>query len=88
MPNLLGPIVVVMAANFANAILVESGLSFLGLGVQAPSPSWGSMLSEFKDFIGTNLSYLAIIPGFLIMVLVLSFNLVGNGIRDALDIKN
>ena len=88
LPNLLGPIVVVMAANFANAILVESGLSFLGLGVQAPSPSWGSMLSEFKDFIGTNLSYLAIIPGFLIMVLVLSFNLVGNGIRDALDIKN
>ena len=77
-----------MASNFANAILVESGLSFLGLGVQAPAPSWGGMLSEFEDFIGTNLSYLAIIPGFLIMLLVLSFNLVGNGIRDALDIKN
>ncbi|MFT4970138.1 MAG: ABC-type dipeptide/oligopeptide/nickel transport system permease subunit [Chitinophagales bacterium] len=88
LPNLLGPIVVVMASNFANAILVESGLSFLGLGVQAPAPSWGGMLSEFKDFIGTDLSYLAIIPGFLIMLLVLSFNLVGNGIRDALDIKN
>lgn len=88
LPNLIGPIVVVMASNFANAILVESGLSFLGLGVQAPAPSWGGMLSEFKDFIGTNLSYLAIIPGFLIMMLVLSFNLVGNGIRDALDIKN
>lgn len=88
LPNLLGPIVVVMASNFANAILVESGLSFLGLGVQAPAPSWGGMLSEFKDFIGTNLSYLAIIPGFLIMLLVLSFNLVGNGVRDALDIKN
>jgi peptide/nickel transport system permease protein len=88
LPNLLGPIVVVMASNFANAILVESGLSFLGLGVQAPAPSWGGMLSEFKDFIGTDLSYLAILPGFLIMVLVLSFNLVGNGVRDALDIKN
>jgi peptide/nickel transport system permease protein len=88
LPNLFGPIVVVMASNFANAILVESGLSFLGLGIQAPSPSWGGMLSEFKDFIGTNLSYLAIIPGFLIMLLVLSFNLVGNGVRDALDIKN
>ena len=88
LPNLLGPIVVIMASNFANAILVESGLSFLGLGVQAPAPSWGGMLSEFKDFIGTNLSYLAIIPGFLIMLLVLSFNLVGNGVRDALDIKN
>lgn len=88
LPNLVGPIVVVMASNFANAILVESGLSFLGLGVQAPAPSWGAMLSEFKDFIGTNLSFLAIIPGFLIMLLVLSFNLVGNGLRDALDIKN
>lgn len=88
LPNLLGPIVVVMASNFANAILVESGLSFLGLGVQAPAPSWGGMLNEFKDFIGTHLSYLAIIPGFLIMILVLCFNLVGNGIRDALDIKN
>lgn len=88
LPNLLGPIVVIMASNFANAILVESGLSFLGLGVQAPAPSWGAMLSEFKDFIGTKLSFLAIIPGFLIMILVLSFNLVGNGLRDALDIKN
>ncbi len=88
LPNLLGPIVVVMASNFANAILVESGLSFLGLGIQAPAPSWGGMLSEFKDFIGTNLSYLALIPGFLIMILVLCFNLVGNGVRDALDIKN
>lgn len=88
LPNLLGPIVVIMASNFANAILLESGLSFLGLGIQAPAPSWGGMLSEFKDFIGTNLSYLALIPGFLIMILVLCFNLVGNGVRDALDIKN
>lgn len=88
LPNLLGPIVVVMASGFASAILIESGLSFLGLGVQAPAPSWGSMLAEFKDFIGTKLSYLALLPGFLIMLLVLSFNLVANGLRDALDIKN
>lgn len=88
LPNLVGPIVVVMASNFANAILVESGLSFLGMGVQAPMPSWGSILSEYKNFIGTNLSFLAIIPGIAIMLLVLSFNLVGNGVRDALDIKN
>jgi len=88
LPNLLGPIVVIMASNFANAILVESGLSFLGLGVQAPAPSWGGMLSEFKDFIGTDMSFLAVLPGCLIMILVLSFNLTGNGLRDALDIKN
>ncbi|MCB9257268.1 MAG: ABC transporter permease [Chitinophagales bacterium] len=88
LPNLIGPIVVIMASSFANAILVESGLSFLGLGVQAPAPSWGGMLSEFKDFIGTDLSYLAVLPGFLIMSLVLAFNLVGNGLRDALDTKN
>lgn len=86
-PNLIGPIVVIMSSNFANAILIEAGLSFLGLGIQPPSPSWGGMLSEFKDMVGTNLSYLAIFPGFLIMLLVLSFNLVGNGLRDAIDIK-
>lgn len=88
LPNLMGPIIVVAASNFANAILIEAGLSFLGLGVQPPTPSWGSMLNEYKDFVGTNLSYLALLPGFMVMILVLSFNLVGNGLRDALDIKN
>lgn len=88
LPNIMGPIIVVAASDFANAILIEAGLSFLGLGVQPPTPSWGAMLNEYKDFIGTNLSYLAILPGFLVMILVLSFNLVGNGLRDALDNKN
>lgn len=88
LPNITGPIIVVAASNFANAILVEAGLSFLGLGIQAPTPSWGGMLNEYKDFIGTSLSFLAILPGFMVMMLVLSFNLVGNGLRDALDIKN
>ncbi|MGB1248843.1 MAG: ABC transporter permease, partial [Chitinophagales bacterium] len=88
LPNIIGPVIVVAAANFANAILIEAGLSFLGLGVQPPTPSWGGMLSEFKDFVGTDLSYLAFFPGALIMLLVLSFNLVGNGIRDAIDVKN
>ncbi|MGB1315479.1 MAG: ABC transporter permease [Chitinophagales bacterium] len=88
LPNILGPIIVVAASNFANAILIEAGLSFLGLGVQPPTPSWGGMLNEYKDFVGTNLSYLALFPGFLVMILVLSFNLVGNGLRDALDIRN
>lgn len=88
LPNILAPIIVIAASNFANAILIEAGLSFLGLGIQPPTPSWGGMLSEFKDLVGTNLSYLAFFPGILIMLLVLSFNLVGNGIRDAIDIKN
>lgn len=87
LPNILGPIIVVACANFASAILVESGLSYIGLGIQPPAPSWGSMLNEYKGFIDTNKAYLALFPGFAIMVLVLAFNLVGNGLRDALDVK-
>jgi peptide/nickel transport system permease protein len=87
LPNVLGPIIVVACANFANAILVESGLSYIGLGIQPPAPSWGSMLNEYKDYIDTNKAYLALFPGLAIMLLVLAFNLVGNGLRDALDVK-
>lgn len=87
LPNILGPVIVVACANFANAILVESGLSYIGLGIQPPAPSWGSMLNEYKDFIDTNKAYLALFPGLAIMLLVLAFNLVGNGLRDALDVK-
>lgn len=86
-PNIWGPIIVVACANFANAILVESGLSYIGLGIQPPAPSWGSMLNEYKDFIDSNKAYLALFPGIAIMLLVLAFNLVGNGLRDALDVK-
>ncbi len=86
-PNIWGPIIVVACANFANAILVESGLSYIGLGIQPPAPSWGSMLNEYKDFIDSNKAYLALFPGLAIMLLVLAFNLVGNGLRDALDVK-
>lgn len=87
LPNILGPIIVIACANFASAILVESGLSYIGLGIQPPAPSWGSMLNEYKDFINTNKAYLSIFPGVVIMLLVLAFNLVGNGLRDALDVK-
>jgi peptide/nickel transport system permease protein len=87
LPNLLGPIIVVACANFANAILVESGLSYIGLGIQPPAPSWGGMLSEYRDFIDSNKAFLALAPGIAIMILVLAFNLVGNGLRDALDVK-
>ena len=87
LPNILGPIIVIACSNFASAILVESGLSYIGLGIQPPAPSWGSMLNEYKDFIDTNKAYLALFPGVAIMLLVLAFNLVGNGLRDALDVK-
>ncbi|MCC6599519.1 MAG: ABC transporter permease [Crocinitomicaceae bacterium] len=87
LPNILSPIIVICAANFASAILIEAGLSFLGLGAQIPTPSWGNMIREHYAYITTDLAYLAIIPGLMIMLLVLSFMLVGNGLRDALDVK-
>ncbi len=87
LPNILSPIIVISAANFASAILIEAGLSFLGLGAQIPTPSWGNMIREHYSYITTDLAYLAIIPGLLIMLLVLSFMMVGNGLRDALDVR-
>lgn len=88
LPNAWGPIIVISAANFAGAILVEAGLSFLGIGAQIPTPSWGNMIKEHYAMITTDLAYLAILPGVLIMVLVLSFMMVGNGLRDALDVRS
>lgn len=87
LPNIISPVIVISAANFASAILIEAGLSFLGLGAQIPTPSWGNMIREHYSFITTELAYLAILPGVLIMMLVLSFMLVGNGLRDALDVR-
>jgi|JI6StandDraft_1071083.scaffolds.fasta_scaffold02363_4 peptide/nickel transport system permease protein len=87
LPNIVSPIIVISAANFASAILIEAGLSFLGLGAQIPTPSWGNMIREHYSYITTDLAYLAIIPGLLIMMLVLSFMMVGNGLRDALDVR-
>jgi ABC-type dipeptide/oligopeptide/nickel transport system permease subunit len=87
LPNIVGPIMVMAAANFATAIVLEAGLSFLGIGVQAPQPSWGLMIKENYNLIITNQAMLALAPGFAIMLLVLSFNMVGNGLRDALDVK-
>ncbi len=83
LPNILGPLMVIAAGNFATAIIVEAGLSFLGIGVQAPQPSWGLMIKENYNFIITNNPFLALVPGFAIMILVLAFNLLGNGLRDA-----
>lgn len=87
MPNAFGPVIVISAANFAAAILIESGLSFLGLGAQIPVPSWGNMIKEHYALITTDLAYLALLPGVLIMLLVLSFMMVGNGLRDRMDVR-
>ena len=86
-PNIINPIIVISAANFASAILLEAGLSFLGIGVQPPMPSWGSMIKENYAYIILNDAYLAILPGIAIMLLVLAFMLLGNALRDALDVK-
>ncbi|MEO8768674.1 MAG: ABC transporter permease [Ferruginibacter sp.] len=88
LPNILGPLLVIAAGNFATAIIIEAGLSFLGIGVQPPQPSWGLMIKENYNFIITHNPFLALIPGFAIMILVLAFNLLGNGLRDAVDVKS
>jgi peptide/nickel transport system permease protein len=88
LPNLLGPLIVIATSNFAAAILLEAGLSFLGLGVQPPAPSWGLMVNEGFQLLGTRAGlWLTLLPGMAISLLVLSFNLLGNGLRDAYDPK-
>ena len=87
LPNVMGPVIVISAANFASAILIEAGLSFLGIGAQPPTPSWGEMINAHRGFIIGHSPYLAILPGLAIMLMVLSFVLLGNGLRDALDTK-
>lgn len=86
-PNIMGPVMVIAASNFASAIVIEAGLSFLGVGVQPPMPSWGLMIKENYNFIITQNPMLALAPGFAIMLLVLAFNLFGNGLRDALNVR-
>ena len=87
LPNILGPILVIAAANFATAILIEAGLSFLGLGIQPPIPSLGNMLQESYAYATGGYVYLAFFPILTIMVLVLSFNLLGTSLRDVFDVK-
>jgi len=72
----------------ASAILVESGLSFLGIGAQPPTPSWGNIIKEHYNHIILGKQHLAILPGLAIMLLVLGFNIFGNVLRDIMDIKN
>jgi peptide/nickel transport system permease protein len=87
LPNIVGPIVIISAANFASAILMEAGLSFLGIGVQPPIPSWGNMIKDHYGYIILNQAYMAILPGAAIMLMVLAFNFLGNGLRDGFDTR-
>ena len=85
LPNALSPVVVATTLSIGNLVLVESVLSFLGLGIQPPMASWGSMLTGAQALI-TEAPALAFWPGFLIFVTVVAFNVVGDGVRDALDV--
>lgn len=88
LPNILAPVIVISAANFAAAILIESGLSFLGIGAQPPMASWGAMIKDHYNYIILGKPYLAVIPGLCIMSLVMAFMMMGNTLRDALDVKS
>ncbi len=84
LPNAMGPVFVSAILGIGNAILVESALSFLGIGIQPPIPSWGNMLSSGKDYLGVAY-WLSLFPGLAILLTVMSYNLLGEGLRDALD---
>ena len=84
LPNVLPPILVQATLTIATAIIAEASLSFLGLGQQAPAPSWGSMLNTAKNFLN-QAPWMAMWPGISIFLVVLGFNLLGDGLRDALD---
>lgn len=85
-PNAMGPIIVQATLNLAITILAIAGLSYIGLGIESPTPEWGAMLSEGREFM-RNYPYLVIFPGLAILVSALSLNLMGDGLRDALDPK-
>ncbi len=89
LPNITSPIIVIAVANFGAAVLIESGLSFLGLGVEVPIPTWGRMVNEGYTFLVFEAGqWLAIYPGLALVLLIVSVNLIGIGLRDALDVKN
>jgi len=88
LPNSMAPVIIISAANFAGAILIESGLSFLGIGAQPPMPSWGGIIKDHYAYIILGKPYLALIPGLAIMSLVTAFMLIGNALRDAMDVRN
>ena len=86
LPNAMAPLIVVTTIGVANAILIEAALSFLGLGVPPPAPSWGNMLADGRNFL-TQAPWMTIFPGLAISFTVLGFNTLGDGLRDVLDPK-
>ncbi|TVR74329.1 MAG: ABC transporter permease [Sphaerobacteraceae bacterium] len=84
LPNILGPVIVMFTLGIGSIIILEAALSFLGLGVQPPTPSWGRSLSDARPHI-MRFPHMAIVPGVMITLTVLAFNLIGDGLRDALD---
>lgn len=86
LPNCMGPVVVVSTLMIAGNILAEAGLSFLGIGLPPPAPSWGRMLVDSKEY-WVDMPWMGIFPGLAIMITVLGFNLLGDGLRDAFDPK-
>ncbi len=84
LPNVLGPVIVLASLAVGGIIILEAALSFLGLGVQPPTPSWGGMLADARPFI-TTYPHMPIFPGVMIFLTVIAFNLLGDGLRDALD---
>ena len=85
MPNIFNNLIVVITLEMAHAILLEAALSFLGLGVQPPTPEWGIMVAEGANFIVSGEWWLAIFPGLCLMFAVFTFNLLGDGLRDMVD---
>jgi len=86
LPNAMAPLVVEATFGMAGAILTEAGLSFLGLGVQPPTPSWGSMLSEGRPYL-LIAPHLTVFPGMALALLILSLNFLGDGLRDLFDVR-
>ena len=86
LPNCLAPLIVQSAIGMSNAILEAAGLGFLGLGAQPPTPEWGAMLSDAREFIRSQ-TWIVTFPGLAILITVIAINLTGDGLRDALDPK-
>lgn len=87
LPNVLTALIIVMSQGFGAIILMESSLSFLGLGVPTPQPSWGRMISDGREYLSTS-PWVVVVPGIALMIAVLAFNFLGDGVRDVLDPKN
>ncbi len=87
LPNCLGPMIVQATLSFSTAVLDAAALGFLGMGAQPPTPEWGTMLADAREFIATDKWWVVTLPGLMILISVLAFNLMGDGLRDAFDPK-